>query len=159
MRLHHWTHARKEIEFDVSTGQARIITLYRPRRKESDCSGYSTYESDLFGRREHFAVFKNAEGIAFYAGKQHWQLNDPAVKIFHTRPLPFLSRFTVTVLGEIEYRITYTHFLRTLFLFIDPTYDKIDQDADFFLEFVAEQAHSEEWLKFVESHWTDTTQR
>ena len=42
---------------------------------------------------------------------------------------------------------------RLLAAMADPTYDGIDQDQDFFLEFVARNATSPQWLEGVLSLW------
>jgi len=36
---------------------------------------------------------------------------------------------------------------------LDPTYDKIDEDSDFFLAFVAENAQSPEWQANIRNRW------
>lgn len=156
MKLHHWTHPLKEIVFDINTGQASTSLLNEQRNDNSDCPGFSASESKVFGPKVNFAIFRNDNGIVFYAGKRSWLLNDKNVEIIHSRPFPFLSRFTVKVSGEIDYVITYSHFLRVMYMLIDPTYDKLEQDADFFLEFVAENCKSSEWLKNAENQWCIT---
>jgi len=157
VRLHHWTHPQKEIEFDLSRGTSEVVKLDGPRDQNAVCPGYAATEKQFMGRKQHFAIFKSGNGIVFHAGKKHWQLNDSSVKVKHSRPYPFLSRFCIEVSGHKEYSIIYSHLVRVLFMFIDPTYDKIDQDADFFLEFVAENGTTSEWLKHATEHWCEST--
>ena len=153
MRLHHWTHPRKEIEFNLNDGTARVFELSEDRPENSICPGYSASERRAFGGREHFAVYKLNSDIVFNAGRKSWNLSDDAVEVEHTRPYPFFSRFSVKVSGKTEYSINYCHLGRLLYMCLDPTYDKLEQDADFFLEFVAENGNSKEWLSHVASQW------
>jgi hypothetical protein len=153
MRLHHWTHPQKEIEYDLSSGKSQIVYLDKPRDEKAICPGFSARERGLFGRKENFAILNDGEGIVFCARKKIWNLTDPNVKVKHSRFFLFLSSFCVSVSGKNEYSIIYSHIGRMLIMLIDPTYDKIDQDGDFFLEFVAENSNSKEWLQNARDLW------
>lgn len=156
MRLRHWTHPCKDIEYDPFSGTSQTIQLETPRDNHAVCFGYAASEKRFWGRKEHFAIFKNSQGIVFYAGKRCWQLNNPAISMTHSRPFPFLSRFVIEVSGQKDYTLTYSHIGRLLYTFIDPTYDKIDQDDDFFLEFIAENALSKSWQQQASDVWSTT---
>lgn len=47
----------------------------------------------------------------------------------------------------------YAHVGRLLWEIIDPTYNKLDEDHDFFLSFVAENATSATWQSNVRERW------
>jgi hypothetical protein len=49
-----------------------------------------------------------------------------------------------------------THLARFLLALTDPTYDKVNQEADFFLEFIAEHANAIEWIQIVRERWTSS---
>ena len=78
---------------------------------------------------------------------------DSSVEFWHTRRLPFISRFDVYVEGRRVFEIRYSRVARLLWALIDITYDKIDQNSDFFLEFVAENANSPGWRNHVLEQW------
>ena len=157
MRLHHWTHPKKEIEFDIDVGQGKVIEIDSPRDKNSECPGFAFSEKRFFGKNECYAIFKSNNDLVFCAGNLKWVLSNKNLKICHWHPFPFFSRFSISVSGVKEYSITYCHFSRMLYALIDPTYDKIDQDSDFFLEFIAENAGSEEWQLHAKNHWYESS--
>lgn len=71
MRLHHWTHPQKEIEYDLSSGKSQIVYLDKPRDEKAICPGFSASERGLFGRKENFAILNDGEGIVFCARKKY----------------------------------------------------------------------------------------
>lgn len=156
MRLRHWTHPCKDIEYDPFSGRSKTIKLNAPRNEHADCFGYAASEKRFLGQEEHFAIFKNSKGIIFCAGQQCWELNHSTIKISHSRPYPFLSRFIIQAPNRKDYSFTYSHIGRLLYMFIDPTYDKIDQHEDFFLEFIAEHALSSAWQQHAHDTWAIT---
>jgi len=153
MRLHHWTHPQKEIEYNLKSGVSKEINLNEPHKEGEPCPGFSAKEKRLFGPYVSFAIFKDENGIMFYAGSKGWPLSDQEIKFSHSRPFPFLSRFCVHDSEKIAFSIIYSHLGRLLYTLIDPTYDKLEQDADFFLEFIAENANSKDWLSNVNNIW------
>ena len=89
-----------------------------------------------------FALYRSNNSVVFQTGAQQWIAADSSVEFWHTRRLPFISRFDVYVEGRRVFSIRYSRVARLLWALIDITYDKIDQNSDFFLEFVAENANS-----------------
>lgn len=51
------------------------------------------------------------------------------------------------------FSFTYPHLGRLLLALVDPTSDGIDEDTDFFLKFVAENACSPDWRDAVKHQW------
>jgi hypothetical protein len=151
MRLNHWAHSQKEIEFDTCEGVGQILGLDKPRDHKSRCSGFSAKEKHILGQQEYFAIVQTQVNTLFYAGKQCWILGNTNLELQHKRIFPFLCTFQVIESGVVKYSIIYSRLLRSLGMFIDPTYDKIDQDSDFFLEFVAETCNTQEWLEHAKS--------
>jgi hypothetical protein len=153
MRLHHWTHSKRDIEFDPTTGSGRTVALPSLRPDDAPLTGYAAFERRFLGERMWFAIFRRGESIVFHAGTRHWHAGAPGLEFVHRHPFPLLSRFEIHEAGTRVFTFTYSHLGRLLFALNDPTYDKIDQDADFFLEFVAEQANSSEWRENVLTIW------
>ena len=157
MRLRYWTHSQKDVEYDPESGVSTVIKLDSPRKEGEACPGFSAKEKHSLGLYVNFAIFKDERGVVFYAGSKGWSLNSQEVKLSHSRPFPCFSRFRVFESGECVFSFTYSHLGRSLYAFVDPTYDKIDQDADFFLEYVAENATSKEWLSNIENIWSSAS--
>ena len=153
MRLHHWSRARKDVEFDPATGAATVIALAAPRSGSEAALGFAEFERALLGARQIFAVFRDGDSVVFSAGAKRWALDRPGLRLVHSRRFPFLSRFRVWEDERLAFSITYLHLGRLLVALLDPTYDKLDQDSDFFLEFVAEHAGSSEWRAHVLEQW------
>src|SRR5262249_35428386 len=145
MRLHAWNTVWRDVEFDPQMGSASIIKLPAARPDTSVPTGFAHFEKARLGRRQVFALFMVGDALFFSAGTQRWQLDQPGLEFVHSHPFPFLSRFQVIDSGRTVFSITYSHLGRLLFALLDPTYDKIDEDSDFFLAFVAEHARSPEW--------------
>jgi hypothetical protein len=153
MRLHAWKTVWRDVEFDPRSGSASTIKLSSPRPDTSAPIGFAHYERSLFGPRQVFALFKVGDALFFSAGARRWQLDQAGLQFVHTHPFPFLSRFRVVESGQAAFSITYSHVGRLLFALLDPTYDKIDEDTDFFLAFVAEYAQSAEWQANARQRW------
>lgn len=154
MRLNHWSRAKLDVDFDPATGTAGVIRLSEARPDNSQLTGFAACERRLVGSQTWFAIFRDGEGLVFSAGPQHWRLGAVGVEFKHRRLLPFVSQFQVYEDGRSVYSITYTHFRRLLFAIMDPTYDKIDQESDYFLEFVAENANDDAWQENVKGIWS-----
>ena len=153
MRLHAWNTVWRDVEFDPRSGVASTIKLPAPRSDASVPTGFAHFERSLFGPRQVFALFKLGDILFFSAGARRWQLDQAGLQFVHSHPFPFLSRFRVVETGQTVFSITYSHVGRLVFALIDPTYDKIDEDSDFFLAFVAEYAQSPEWQANARQRW------
>jgi hypothetical protein len=153
MRLFAWRRSDCDIEFDPASGSAKVLKLSAPRPSEAPCFGFAQFERSIAGSRIVFAVYHQRETVFFSAGASRWPLGSPHIRLEHERRVPFTSRFRVVVAGRPEFSFEYLHIGRWLFELMDPTYDAIDQDSDFFLEFLAEQAGSPQWLGNVRERW------
>jgi hypothetical protein len=111
----------------------------------------------VFGRRVPFAAYRSGEATFMSAGRQRWQLGSPTLTFQHQSVLPFISCFQVRENGQLVLSFTYTHIVRSLWPFLDPTYDGIDEDTDFFLAFLARNAGSAEWYTGVRDIWCDSS--
>ena len=149
MRLDHWTHSQKAVVFDRKTGEAETIQLSEPRSEDHHPLGWSVSEKPLFGQRINFALVREPPDLLFYAGNTSWNLCDDSIDLRHVQFLPFMSKFEIWQGDKLVFTITYHHFLRLLGLIVDVTYDGLDRDADFFLEFVAHQSKSRDWVEHV----------
>lgn len=154
MRLHCWNRARWDIELDLETGSATRIRLDHPRDESVAPPGFAQLERPLLGLPQVFAVFREQDRIVFTAGKRRWHLDQPGLRFAHTRPAPFLSRFRVMEDGRVTFSILYSHVGRLLWSLVDPTYDRIDEETDFFLAFIAEYGTSPEWRANVLRQWS-----
>jgi hypothetical protein len=153
MRLHAWSTLRRDIEFDPATGSATLIRLPAPRPDTSVPTGFADFERSLFGPRQVFALYRSGDALFFSAGARSWQLGQPRLRFVHSHPFPFFSRFRVLESDRVVFSILYSRVGRLLFALMDPTYDKLDEDSDFFLAFVAEYAQSPEWQANVRQRW------
>jgi len=149
-----WRRADRDIDFNPNTGGGDVIYLQSPRPDDTPTSGFAESERGLCGTRQFFAVYREREDIFFNAGPQRWCLGSPGLCFEHDHRFPFVSRFRVIQSGEVVLAFSYPHFGRLLLALADPTYDKINQDTDFFLEFIAEQANSPEWIQNVCERWS-----
>ena len=155
MRLNHWSRAFYDVELEPETGRARRVWLSEARPHGAPLAGFAASERRVLGARCWFALYRAGDAILFQAGSRRWRTDDPAVRFAHHRLLPALSRFAVYVHDRCAFSITYAHAGRLFFAVIDPTYDGIDQESDFFLEFVAEHAGSASWREQVLGIWRD----
>ena len=153
MQLRYWTRAYREVEFDVANGEARVVRLSSPRPDTAPLYGYAACERRLFGRRVWFALYRDGDDVVFQSAARRWLAADASVRFRHRRPLPFVSHFEVLVGGRRELSIRYSHLARLVWALIDTTYDGIDREHDYFLEFVAEQANSTVWRDHVVARW------
>jgi hypothetical protein len=153
MHLQAWNSAWRNIDFDPATGSATLIRLPGPRPENATPHGFAHFERRVFGARRTFAVFKSGDDLFFSAGSTQWKLGDPDLSFKHSHPFPFTSRFWVLESGQVAYSILYSHFGRSLFAIMDPTYDQIDEDSDYFLAFMAENAQDPEWVKNIRARW------
>lgn len=153
MRLHAWSTVWRDIEFDPGTGSASVVKLRAPRPDTSVPTGFADFERSLLGPRQVFALFRSGDAVFFSAGARRWQVDRPGLRFVHSRPFPFLSRFRVLESGRVVFSILYCHVGRLVFEIIDPTYDRLDEEAAFFLLFVAEYAQSPEWQASVRERW------
>lgn len=153
MRLHRWNRAAQDIEFDPESGSASLIKLDGPRDESAVPVGFAQFERTLFGARQVFAVFRRGDSVIFAAGSRLWQLDQPDLRLLHSRPRPFCSRFSVIEGGGVAFSILYSHVGRLFFAHLDPTYDRLDEETDFFLSFVAEYGSSPEWQANVLERW------
>ena len=154
MLLHAWRTVWRDVEFDPATGSTSVIKRQTARADTAVPSGFAHFERDLFrGRRQAFALFRSGDALFFCAGRHRWKLGQPGLRFAHDHPFPFLSRFRVFESDRVVFSSSYSHIGRLLFALLDPTYDKIDEDSDFFLAFVAENAQSPEWQANIRNRW------
>jgi hypothetical protein len=154
VRLSSWRRADRDIEFDPNTGRGDVIHLHSPRPDDAPISGFAESERGIGGTRRFFAVYRERDDIFFNAGPQRWRLGTLGLRFEHDRRNPFVSGFLVTHSGELAFAFSYTHLGRLLLALADPTHDRMDQEADFFLGFIAAHASSPEWLQNVRERWT-----
>ena len=157
MRLHAWRTVRRDIEFDPETGSAQVIRLAAPRPEGSIPAGFAAFERSALGRQQVFALYRSGDELFFNAGRQRWRLGSPDLEFAHRHLLPFVSRFRVLESGRTTFSIVYLHIGRLFLALLDWTYDKIDEDQDFFLGFVAEYAQSADWQKHIGLRWSSAT--
>lgn len=156
MRLHAWGTTTRDIEFDPATGSAAVIKLPESRPDTTVPAGFAHFEQGLFRARQVFALFRSGDTLFFSAGARRWQLGQPGLRFVHSFPVPFLSRFRVFESDRVVFSIWYSHVGRLLFAVMDPTYDKLAEESDFFLAFVAEYAQSPEWQAQVRERWASS---
>ena len=153
MRLNHWTHNLKKVEFDTLTGKAKTILLKSSKSTDSICLGFSHCEKKLFGSKVNFATYIEDTKIIFNAGKKSWDTGADGIQFKHSTPYPFISKFQVIENGNCTFSILYSHLGRALLSLIDVTYDQLDKDADFYLEYMAEVLLDSEWRATVKDRW------
>lgn len=154
MRLRSWSRAARDVEFDPRTGKGRVVALPGARDEGDELSGFAARERPLLGLGEWFAVYRGGDELFFHAGSRRWELQRPEIRLLHERRNPLRSRFLVLEGGREVYAIDYSHVIRSLFALIDPTYDKLDEDSDFFLEFMAAHARDPAWQENALARWT-----
>jgi hypothetical protein len=142
MLLRHWTHNQKKIEFSPLTGEAKTILLKSSKSTDSTCLGFSHCEKKLFGSK-----------VIFNAGKKSWDTGADGIQFKHSTPYPFISKFQVIENGNCTFSILYSHLGRALLSLIDVTYDQLDKDADFYLEYMAEVLLDSEWRATAKDRW------
>ena len=154
MRLPSWRSSDRDIDFDPGSGAGSIIVLAAPRPHDAPVPGFAESERSLAGTRTFFAIYRIGNDLFFSAGEHRWRLGTPGLRFEHDREIPFVSRFGVTSDDRPEFIFSYSHVGRQVLEFADPTYDTIDRETDFFLEFIADHANSREWLDNVCRRWT-----
>ena len=125
----------------------------RSETSSSIPTGFADFERSLFGSRQVSALFKTGNALFFSVGARRWELGQPGLRFSHGRPFPFVSYFRVLESDRVVFSILYSHVKRLLVELIDPTYDKLDEESDCFLAFVAEYAQSPEWQAQARERW------
>ena len=153
MLLHLWDRVDRDVEFDPDTGLTRVVR--RPGRRSVDDPprGFASFERSVRGRRLVFAVYRAGEDVYLSAGRNRWRLTEPGLRLTHSRPSLLVSEFVVSMASEDVLRFRYFHIVRVLFELVDPTYDRIDQEQAFFLDFLATYALTPTWLEAA-GKWT-----
>ena len=146
MILHSWSRVDRDVRFDPVTGRSESIPVPGRRELEPPIAGFAASERSTSGPLVTFAVYRSGPGIFLSAGARRWLLGAPELRLEHTRRVPFVSRFRVSEGGRPTFVYSYFHFRRLMLALLDPTYDGIDQDHDFFLEFLAREALTPAWL-------------
>jgi hypothetical protein len=154
MRLQAWSSAWRDIDFDPATGSASAIRLPGARPDSAPLCGFAQFERRVFGAREVFALYRSGDALFFSAGARRWKLGDPGLRFTHGHRGPFMSNFRVVESEGVGYSLLYPHVGRTVYAIVDPTYDGIDRDSDFFLAFVAENAQKTEWQENIRERWS-----
>ena len=153
MLLNHWTHECKQIEFNSETGRAKSVNLSNAKNTDKPCLGFAHSQKRVFGCRINFAIYREKNNIIFSAGNKKWNTSGSEIEFKHSQPFPFISKFQVIENGICTFSILYSHLVRALYSIIDVTYDQIDRDADFYLEFVSENILNKEWRAMVIEKW------
>jgi hypothetical protein len=153
IRLRAWRRASLAVDFEPQTGRVIFLNTDPAALDTTPLSGFASVERSLFGRPVSFAVYRLAEGLFFSAGRHRWPLADPNLSFRHVLLLPCVSRFQVRSRGTAAFSFTYPHLGRFVIGLLDPTYDGIDEDTDFFLKFVAANGSSPSWRSAVERQW------
>jgi len=160
MRLQAWNTVWQDFEFDKDRGSARSVWLRSPQHAAGPGEvreprhGFGAFERSVRGARWFFALYRKGESLFFSAGSRRWDLEQPGLGFSHVRLGPFLSCFRVLESGRTAFTFVYWHVGRFLVASTDPTYDGIDEDADFFLVFVAEYASRADWQANVRQNWS-----
>lgn len=147
MLLHAWHRVDRDVDFDPDTGLARVIKRPGRRTVDDPPRGFASFERSLSGRRHVFAVYRSGDEVFLSAGVNRWRLTEPGLRLVHARATPFVSRFVVSRRSEDAMRFSYVHIGRLFFELVDPTYDRIDHEQAFFLEFLATYALTPTWLE------------
>jgi len=153
MLLNDWTHERKQIEFNPETGRAKTIPMSNGKNTDEPCVGFAHCEKRIFGSKVNFAIYRENDNIKFSACNKNWNTGSSGIEFKHLQPFPFISKFQIIEDGVCTFSIVYSHLGRALYSIIDVTYDQIDRDADFYLEFVAENILNKEWRAMVLEKW------
>ena len=155
MRLRHWTYAVRDVELDPVSGRGRTVPLAAPVVSDVPIAGFAASERTVWGRRTWFAVYRVGDAVVLQVGARRFALGDPSLELEHRRLSPAFSRFTVREGGAVVFQLRYWHPGRLVMALIDPTYDGIDQETDFFLEFLAERADDTAWRERVLTQWVE----
>lgn len=154
MRLHAWRTVWRDIEFDPDTGASQIVKLPEPRDSALPVCGFADVAHSIFGRRVTFALYLQESELFFNADARKWHLSDPHLSFsYRIWAARFVSTFSVFESGERTFSFSYPHLIRLVFARLDPTYDPIDFEHDFFLAFVAENAASSSWQGHIRERW------
>lgn len=152
MRLHDWSTVRRDVELDPATGKTHLVRLPGPRPDSAPVQGFAAFERSLWGECIPFALYRIESQLFFSAGGRRWNLTQPGLAFSHQR-IVLLSRFRVLESGRAVFAFWYAHFNRFFMEMVDPTYDKLDEEHDFFLLFVAEYATSPTWQSNIRERW------
>lgn len=152
LRLAAWKSVWYDWIVDSDTGVATRVRLQAPRQPTSPILGFADTEHSLDGHQHTFAIYFERDSLYFSVGSRRWLLSETDIRFSH-RARPFVSTFQVHEGHSIAFAITYAHLRRTELAVIDPTYDGIDFDHDYFLGFIAGYAASHEWQANVRKLW------
>lgn len=152
MRLRDWRSDRRDIEFDPAAGRTHSLVLPAPRSDTSPLQGFAAFERSLWAARVAFALYRAGSQLFFNAGARRWDLTESGLSFSHRR-FGLVSRFRVLESGRVVFTFWYAHIGRLLWEIVDPTYDGLDEEQDYFLLFVAEYATTAGWQKSARERW------
>jgi len=138
MLLGNWRIGWLAFEFDPREG--RYSRRFRVQKDSAAC-GFGSIERTIEHGRMFFALYRSRRRVIFQAGSQSWVLNTSRVRFEHRlRADKRSSEFSVLHDGRLAFACSYRHTLRSTMARLDPTYDSIDFEHDYFLGHVGNLA-------------------
>jgi len=138
--------------FNPRTGALWRLPLPSPRKAGAPLAGYCALERTLNGIRLPVVIYSCGTFLRLHVGPSVWQLPDPSISFVHTSVEGVTqSSFSVLCNGADALSFSYRHRIRSAIASVDPTYDGLDHEADYFLSFLAAQAADPEWQAAVPS--------
>lgn len=98
------------------------------------------------GRRTLWALYRDGDGIRLRIGGSCWDTLDGRVRVELDWPRFGVARFRIRVDGRIDHESRRSYPFRSLIARIDPTYDAIEYETDFFEAFIEVACVQRDWL-------------
>jgi hypothetical protein len=131
MLLGNWRIGWLAFEFDP--GEGRYSRRFRAAKDSAVC-GFGTVERTIEHGNMFFALYRSDRTVVFQAGPQSWALNTGRLRFEHRlRVDTRSSEFSVFQDDRLAFGCSYRHPVRSTMARLDPTYDNIDFEKDYFL--------------------------
>ena len=131
MLLGNWRMGWLAFEFDPREG--RYSRRFRAQ-KDSPVCGFGAVERTIERGPMFFALYRSDRKVMFQVGPQSWALNAAGLRFEHRlRADRKSSEFSVFEDDRLAFACSYHHAVRSTMAKLDPTYDNIDFEQDYFL--------------------------
>lgn len=128
------------LAFEFDPRQGRYSRRLRAQKDSAVC-GFGSVELTTEHGPMLFALYRSGGTIVFQAGPQSWRLNTSSLRFEHRlRADKRSSEFSVFQDDRLAFACSYRHAFRSIMARLDPTYDNIDFEHDYFLGHVGSLA-------------------
>jgi len=135
--------------FEVSTGSSEFASKRKVPRERLKISGYAVKH-----RNDFLAVYADNDRVFFKVNSNEWDFSSFDTELQYSRVL-FLEFVKIRVQGKTVFSKWYNVFGILRAAVKDPTFDKIDEDSSYFLQWCYRILNNSERRKTIAREWRE----